>query len=365
MDSTRSRLLTPARRLALGGYLRMVAQKSAREGKTLAAELGWTPSKLSRLFSGKTIKFTPYSVLAEHLGVDLDALDEQTDQIAEQLSTIPSSRVTEDDVMTRNARIITICMEKGGVGKTTLSTGLATGLAKLGKRVLLLDLDAQANATAMLTGQYNETDQGAGLIAALRAGDSLPVEETDYGVDLVASGRQMSLADLVFRNMAAGGFARIARLLSKHTPDYDYVVIDTPPTLGPITTAAVYAATHVLMPVKPNGFSLDAVLRTQTLLEEVRETCNGQFELAGCVMMGHRRTVVTREVIKELKALEEIPLIERYLSHSTLYDEANFMRVPIPTLDDQGHKIVREFMSLVKHLDAKIGGPALVEAATA
>lgn len=352
-----------ATRRAWGSYLKLVSQRAHKDGKTLAAELGWAPSKVSRIFTGQTVKAETYEALSHHLGVEpegaareiaqLAGVIEATAHHAERAQRHMRRTRTGADVMDDTTPILTVTMEKGGVGKTTLSTGLAAELANMGRRVLLVDLDAQANSTAMMAGEYDTSDDGAALLAALKGQGPVPVLETEHGVDVVPSGRHMADAELGLRGMPGAGFRQLERMLQPIAADYDAVIVDTPPALGAVSTAAVFASSHLILPVKPDGFSLDAVMRTLRLFDEVRDVLQGSFTLLGCAVLGWRNTVVTREALKDLKGIEGLELLEPYLSHSTLYPEANYARLPLPLVDPQ-HKAAKEFRRLTRRVDQLI-----------
>ncbi|MEM1347606.1 MAG: ParA family protein [Myxococcota bacterium] len=347
-------------RRAWGGYLKLMSKRVHKEGKTLAAELGWAPSKVSRVFTGQTVKAETYALLSRHLGISLAGASREIAQLADVIEATEhhaqragrhtKRSITGAHVVDDATPILTVTMEKGGVGKTTLSTGVAAELALMGRRVLLVDLDAQANATAMMAGEYDAQDDGAALLAALKGQGEPPVLATDHGVDVVPSGRHMADAELGLRGMPGAGFRQLERMLQRITADYDVVVVDTPPALGAVSTAAIFASSHLILPVKPDGFSLDAMMRTLRVFDEVRDVLQGSFTLLGCAVLGWRNTVVTREALKDLRGIEGLNVLEPYLSHSTLYSEANYARLPLPLVDPQ-HKAAKEFRRLTRRIE--------------
>lgn len=340
-------------RQAVGGYFRLVATNAGLRGHALAERLGWDPSKVSRVYSGELIKERAYIQVARALSLSWDETRARARELARHLDQGEST-------MDRDTKIITICVEKGGVGKTTMATALATSLELMGKRVLLVDLDAQANSTAMMLGEYDEDGEGAALLRALEGEGRPDVMETSYGVDVVPSGRKMSRAHSMLKDMTGGGFLQVERMLSTFRGTYDYIIIDTPPALGPLTGAALFAADHVLLPVKPDGFSIDAIHRTLRLCHELQETLRADFVITGCVILGYNNTIITREAMRELRGVEGLHILDIHLPHSTVFPESNFARIPLPH-HAPGHKATRKLGALTRHLDALWSGPSLVE----
>ncbi|HVT58946.1 MAG TPA: ParA family protein [Thermoanaerobaculia bacterium] len=198
-------------------------------------------------------------------------------------------------------RTLAITNQKGGAGKTTTAVNLAAALAELGRRVLVLDLDPQASASAWL----GVRDGGTGLLEALRDGGrplaELARETSAPGVELIASSVHLTRAE---RELAAelGGERVLWKLLQDLPPRWDYVLVDCPPALGLLTANALVAVGEVLVPVEA---SMMAVAGLASLLQTVRraqERLNPALAVAGIFACRvDARTNLARDVVTALR----------------------------------------------------------------
>ena len=142
------------------------------------------------------------------------------------------------------SKTIAFCNHKGGVGKTTSTASVGVAMARQGKRVLLVDLDGQAN----LTGIFLQDDAEVSIYDSLVEKAPLPLVQIEDNLDLVPSNLNMSAAEakmtqLIQREM------RLANLLAKQKANYDYILIDCPPSLGIVTINAFFAADEIYVPL--------------------------------------------------------------------------------------------------------------------
>ena len=172
--------------------------------------------------------------------------------------------------MKTKTRVIAIANQKGGVGKTTTALCLASSLARRGRRVLMVDLDQQANATRT----YGAVSDGHATTYDILLGDvqdaTDAVQRTEHGDivpgDILLSGAEAEMASMPFRETRlADAFEGIVS-----SGDYDYVLVDCSPSLGIVTTNALVLAGEVLVPVLVDGYSIDGLDKLAKLVDFVR-----------------------------------------------------------------------------------------------
>jgi chromosome partitioning protein len=250
--------------------------------------------------------------------------------------------------------IIAIANQKGGVGKTTTAINLAAAFARLGKSVLLLDLDPQANSSlSFLDPQTVERSAYELLTDGLA-----PVEQSVYhspveNLDIVPA--RISLAKLEAKLI--GDFDAAFRLKDRIEPfrkQYSVIVIDTPPTLGLITVNALVAASHVLIPIQSSYFALEGTDDLLETIEKVKARPNPGLELLGVLVTLHdKRTTLAREVFEQIQRVFGPKLFQTVitksvrLEESPAYKESIFSFAPQSSGAIEYAKLCEEVMSRV------------------
>ncbi len=178
--------------------------------------------------------------------------------------------------------IITVANQKGGVGKTDLATNLASCLARKGKRTLLMDLDPQANATSYLSSKkHRKTTSHLLLDNKTKLNDVLVNTNVD-NLYLAPGSPNLYSTQIELLNDVGMQFKLKKKL--KDLEGFDYVLIDTPPSLGLLTINALTASSHVIIPVQTNHFALDGVEKLMKTVNKVREEINPDLDVKGLVL---------------------------------------------------------------------------------
>ncbi|HBK34827.1 chromosome partitioning protein ParA [Candidatus Uhrbacteria bacterium RIFOXYA2_FULL_40_9] len=199
------------------------------------------------------------------------------------------------------AHIISVVNQKGGVGKTTTALNLAAFLAEAGKFVLLVDLDPQANATSGLGVDYNTLEAGIyeALIGTHRVRDLILKTEHE-GLKVLPATQALAGAAVELVTMEEREhFLRKALMEIKH--DFDYILIDNPPSLGLITINGLVASDSVLIPVQAEYYALEGLGQLLNTVNLIRENIKPELSVMGAIItMYDGRTRLSKEVLEEL-----------------------------------------------------------------
>lgn len=197
-------------------------------------------------------------------------------------------------------RTLAILNQKGGVGKTTVTLGLASAAAAAGRRVLVVDLDPQASTSWVLG---IEPDPDARTVVDVLQNKQQPLDDviqrsawSDH-VDVLPSSSRL-------QELEIGPSKRLRKALAKVESDYEVVLIDCPPSLGNLTRSALTAARHALLVVEPSSLGLRGIGGVADLIDDVWESSNPDLELAGVVL--NRVPAVSREAERRIAELARI-----------------------------------------------------------
>ena len=246
------------------------------------------------------------------------------------------------------AKIIAICNQKGGVGKTTTAINLSTYLAISGKRILLIDIDPQGNATSGLGINKHNIKQSI---------YDLIIDEIDpkqviiaTGIDnlsiipstLSLTGAEVELVGIMGREY------RLKKALSPILSEFDYIIIDCPPSLGLLTVNALSAADSVLIPVQCEYYALEGLGQLVNTINLVKENLNSSLIVEGVLLtMADFRTNLTNEVINEVKGFFKTKVYNSIIPRNIRITESPGFGKPIALYDKAsiGAQKYKEFVN--------------------
>jgi chromosome partitioning protein len=198
-------------------------------------------------------------------------------------------------------KIVSLANQKGGVGKTTTAINLSASLAACERKVLLIDLDPQANATSGVglpkheeKSMYPVLTDGMNIREVIRETELPNFHIAPSSVDLVAA--ELELSDAIGREF------HLRRALQEIVKDYDYILIDSPPSLGLLTINGLTAANAVLVPMQCEYFAIEGVAQLVNTIERVRDLLNPGLEIEGIALtMFDERMNLARQVADEVR----------------------------------------------------------------
>ena len=210
---------------------------------------------------------------------------------------------TEDTPRTeeapRSASIIAFANQKGGVAKTTSTLNLAAALSEKGNRVLCVDMDPQGNLTMSQGLNPDSIERSMFDVLVHRLPIENVIQETE--IDIAVSSIDLAGAELALSSMI-GRERALERALASMKTLYDYILIDTPPSLGLLTINALVASDHVIVPVQCEYLSLRGLVQLENTLEMIRENLNPNVSIMGILpTMFDRRTLHAREAVEILE----------------------------------------------------------------
>lgn len=226
--------------------------------------------------------------------------------------------------------IYSIASQKGGVGKTSSTISLSAGLARKGKKVLLIDIDSQANSSKVLLPNYPDFLKHHTIYATIIERSPLPIHKTPLpNLNIVPSHILLSNTDVELTTAIDHREARLKREIDLVKHDYDYIFIDCPPTLSWLTINAMTASNKVIVIVSPGYFELDSIVQISKTIKEVKEYFNPEIELAGFLFTMSDPTVNSKTSLQILRQTYTSSVFNTIIPRNTDLRDAHFQKKDI------------------------------------
>ena len=243
------------------------------------------------------------------------------------------------------AKIIAIANQKGGVGKTTTCVNLCASLTQLGKRVLLADCDPQGNATSgmgveknSVPGIYELLISGADILSCIR--------KTDFG-DVIPAGRNLAAASIELTEVS-GRENTLRDALRQLYTDYDFILVDCPPSLEMLTVNALVAADSVLIPMQCEYYALEGIVDLLMSIKMCKKKLNTRLDIEGIILtMYDSRANLTTQVANELKKFMPDKIYSTVIPRSVRLSEAPSHGIP-GVVYDRSNRGSKAYMALAE-----------------
>ncbi len=248
------------------------------------------------------------------------------------------------------AKIIAITNQKGGVGKTTTSVNLSASLAASGKRVLLIDLDPQANAT-MGSGTDKRTIQPTvyHILLGEKRIKEVSVNATQGKYDLVPANRDLAGAEVEMVELDKRE-TRLKAALTEVNNDYDYVLIDCPPALNLLTLNGLCAAHTVMIPMQCEYYALEGLSDLVNTIKKVRVSFNPKLHIEGLLRtMFDPRNILAQQVSEQLQKHFGNKVYQTIIPRNVRLAEAPGFGIPV-MYHDKNSKGAQAYLALAKEL---------------
>ena len=261
----------------------------------------------------------------------------------------------------KRARVISVANQKGGVSKTTTTVNLGAMLSFVwGKKVLLIDSDAQGNMTDNLGFDMEDQDETPTLYEVLK--DEISIKDAIqhyHEIDFIPADIALSSAEREFTQV--GSEHRLRKAIQPVLEEYDYIIIDTPPSLGILTVNAFTVSDEIIIPVEAAYFSLKGLVKLNETIETVKEFTNEKLVVRGVLFTKfNEKFNISKEMLdsaEEISAVINAPMFQTTIRRTIIVDEAQaagmdlFSYKKSSTAEEDYRKFTEEYLKEVGDLN--------------
>ncbi len=241
--------------------------------------------------------------------------------------------------------IISLLNHKGGVGKTTSAINIGAGLVELGRKVLLIDLDPQANLTLSL----GIPRQKITIYECVRGESELMPYNVKEGLDVVTSSLDLSGAEMELINEAGREYI-LRELFEPVLEDYDFIIIDCPPSLGLLTLNALTCSNYVYIPLQTEFLALQGLTKIKQVIDKVRFRLNKKLRIGGVIAtMYDSRKVLNRDVVGTIRKYFGNKVFDTYIRDNVSLAEAPAQRQDIFSYNRNSNG-AKDYLSLCREI---------------
>jgi chromosome partitioning protein len=224
--------------------------------------------------------------------------------------------------------IVSFINQKGGVAKTTTAINVASQWARLGKKILLIDLDPQSSATRSIFGDIEFENTIYDVLTSEIEAKEAVVHSDSFGIDVIPSEIMLSGIDMILSSKF-GRESILKRGLAEIKDDYDIVVVDCSPSLGLLTVNALIASKDIVIPICPEYFSLKGIELILDTLKNINIGLGHKIDVRGIIISKYRNRRIVEQVIRDLRANYNIPVFNNYIPDSIVVEESHHKHLPM------------------------------------